>query len=217
MPAADFECDCCGETFELKSKNGGFSNKISDGAYSTMIDRITSAANPDLFCLEYSKEYKVKNLIIIPKFFLVPDIIEKRKPLSPNARRTGWVGCNILVGEIPVQGKIPIICNEEYVSPSDATSKYQQIKQLQTNSISNRGWLLDILNCINSIPADIFYLSDMYAFADALKEKHSTNNNIEAKIRQQLQILRDKGFLDFLGGGVYQKRSALHSAWKASE
>ncbi len=32
---------------------------------------------------------------------------------------------------------------------------------------------------------------------------HSENKNIKPKIRQQLQFLRDKGYLEFLGNGVY--------------
>jgi len=31
------------------------------------------------------------------------------------------------------------------------------------------------------------------------------NNNIEAKIRQQLQILRDNGVVEFIGRGLYKK------------
>lgn len=34
---------------------------------------------------------------------------------------------------------------------------------------------------------------------------HASEANVEAKIRQQLQILRDKGFVEFLGKGCYKK------------
>ena len=37
------------------------------------------------------------------------------------------------------------------------------------------------------------------------KIRHPENNNIEAKIRQQLQFLRDKGFIQFLSPGQYKK------------
>ena len=47
-PVADFQCPSCGEIFELKSKDGKIGRKISDGAYDTMISRITSMTNPDL-------------------------------------------------------------------------------------------------------------------------------------------------------------------------
>ena len=44
-PVADFQCPSCGEIFELKSKDGRIGRKISDGAYDTMISRITSMTN----------------------------------------------------------------------------------------------------------------------------------------------------------------------------
>ena len=41
----------------------------------------------------------MESLMKIPKHFFVPDIIEKRRPLAENARRAGWVGCNIIIGK----------------------------------------------------------------------------------------------------------------------
>lgn len=42
-------------------------------------------------------------------------------------------------------------------------------------------------------------------FADKLKIQHPENQNIEAKIRQQMQFLRDKGMIEFLERGHYRK------------
>ena len=90
-PVADFFCPRCANQYELKSISGKFGHKINDGAYDTMIERITSNENPDFLFMNYTKEQtdNVKNLIFVPKHFFVPDIIEKRKPLSDTARRTG--------------------------------------------------------------------------------------------------------------------------------
>jgi len=95
QPVADFFCSFCKEDFELKSKNGKLGKKINDGAYSTMIERITSDVNPNFFFLTYSKtDWKVNDFLIIPKHFFQPEIIEKRKPLTQTARRACWTGCN---------------------------------------------------------------------------------------------------------------------------
>lgn len=111
-PVADFYCPICKNEYELKSKTGSLIHKVNDGAYSTMICRITSNKNPDFFFMNYSKEdFSVRDLIFVPKHFFVPEIIEKRKPLSQKARRAGWVGCNILMDKIPEEGKIKIISN----------------------------------------------------------------------------------------------------------
>jgi len=62
-----------------------------------MIERLQSDSNPNFFFLNYDKNsLDAINFIVIPKYFFIPEIIEKRKPLSQTARRAGWVGCNIL-------------------------------------------------------------------------------------------------------------------------
>jgi type II restriction enzyme len=78
-PVADFYCDNCRQEYELKSKVAASIGKtISDGAYSTMIDRITSNNNPNLFYMTHN-DVSVNNLILIPRYFFTPSIIEKRK------------------------------------------------------------------------------------------------------------------------------------------
>lgn len=107
-PVKDFVCDKCKAQYELKSKNtvsGNFSATVADGVYYTMIKRITSLENPNFFFLHYNN-YQVNNLVIVPKCFFIPNIIEKRKPLNKSARRSGWEGCNIILNEIPNSAKI---------------------------------------------------------------------------------------------------------------
>lgn len=206
-PVADFFCPQCTAQYELKSKNGKIGGKVSDGAYQTMIERITSRDNPDFFFMSYSMgDFCVKDFMVVPKHFFVPAIIEKRKPLSSTARRAGWIGCNILLSEVPEQGRISIIhegCAESRASVIEKTARAQS---LDVNDIASRGWLLDTLNCVNMIPSDEFELMDVYYFEAVLAKKHPDNNNVRPKIRQQLQLLRDKGYIEFLGNGKYRKR-----------
>ena len=205
-PVADFYCNNCHNQYELKSKNGKLTNKINDGAYKTMIDRITSFENPDLFCLSYStKTYSINDLIFIPKHFFTPDVIEKRRPLADTARRAGWTGCNILINRVPEQGKINIVTNGIPVDKNIVVNQVNKNLLLKTNNLSTRGWLLDVLNSVNRINSKEFSLSDIYFFEDELLIKHPENNNVQAKIRQQLQLLRDKGYIEFLGNGQYRK------------
>lgn len=204
-PVADAYCPKCEETFELKSKQGVIGAKIPDGAYRTMIERITSNKNPQLFIMQYSSSLFITDLTFIPKFFFTPDIIEKRKPLSANAKRAGWVGCNILYQKIPEQGKLRIIRDSKETEVAEVLRRYKQVKQLQTDNLNLRGWMLDVLNCINDIGSENFTLQQVYQYADALKLKHNLNRNVEAKIRQQLQFLRDRGFVEFVERGVYRK------------
>lgn len=206
-PVADFFCENCKSDFELKSKESKTSTlgqKIADGAYETMIERITSLNNPHLFVMTYAN-WSVNNLLVIPKFFFVPDIIEKRKPLADTARRAGWVGCNIDIGSIPESGKIFIIRNSKQEDKPKVIDQYQQILSLQKTDIESRGWLLDVLKCVERITKDDFTTQEMYAFVDELQQKHPDNNHVQDKIRQQLQFLRDKGFIKFTSRGHYQR------------
>lgn len=58
-PVADLYCNGCNEEFELKSKNGKINKIIVGGAYSTMIERINSDNNPNLFFLHIRKSGKL--------------------------------------------------------------------------------------------------------------------------------------------------------------
>ena len=108
-PVADFHCVECGEQYELKSQKGRFGNKIVDGAYKSMIERLNSPDNPNLMLLNYARDTGASNLIVVPKQFFVPAVIEERKPLAITARRAGWIGCNILFRDLPEIGKIFIV------------------------------------------------------------------------------------------------------------
>ncbi|MGB7255738.1 MAG: hypothetical protein WBC94_19290 [Xanthobacteraceae bacterium] len=47
----------------------------------------------------------------------------------------------------------------------------------------------------------------MYAYEDQLSRLYPENRNVKPKIRQQLQFLRDQGYLDFVSRGYYRMRS----------
>lgn len=205
-PVADFICSSCSSEYELKSKKETFSLKIVDGAYESMIRRINSENNPHFFFMNYSfKNLEVLNFIVIPKHYFIDDIIEKRKPLKNSARRAGWIGCNILLQNIPSTGKIFLIKNGTVENKQTVLSTWAKTSFLANQKIENRGWLIEILKIIDSIPSKEFKLSEMYYFENYLKEKFPRNNFVKDKIRQQLQILRDKGILEFKGGGIYKK------------
>ena len=111
----------------------------------------------------------------------------------------------ILYGNIPERGKIAIIESHAELNKNIVMQNYERSTRLKIERINHRSWLMDILKCIEKIPSDNFSLEDMYSFADELALKHSDNHNVTAKIRQQLQFLRDKGFIKFTGRGKYTK------------
>ena len=206
-PVADFLCQNCREEFELKSKNSkSIGAKIVDGAYGTMIERINSENNPNFFFLTYNKlSLEVTNFLIIPNFYFIPDIIEKRKPLSDNARRAGWVGCNIKLNEVPINGRIYFVKNSVVVERNSVLDNWHKSSFLKKKKGETKGWILDVMNCVDKINYEEFSLKDVYQFENVLKAKHPNNSFIKDKIRQQLQLLRDKGIIEFLWNGKYKK------------
>lgn len=204
-PVADFYCKKCSEEFELKSKNGKLSNTITDGAYSTMIQRINSNQNPNFFFLTYSKNWSVDNFLIIPKQFFTTDIIIKRKPLADTARRAGWVGCNIDISNIAEAGKVFLVKDAKLIDRDIVETSFKKTLFLREKSIESKGWILDLMNCVDMIKKESFSLEEVYKFENKLKLKYPNNNFIKDKIRQQLQILRDKGIIEFTTRGNYKK------------
>ena len=204
-PVADFYCKKCSEEFELKSKSGKLSNTISDGAYSTMIERVSSENNPNFFFLTYTKTWTVNDFLIIPKQFFTPEIIIKRPPLKETAKRAGWVGCNIDISKVADAGKVFLVKNTQVINQDIVKETFNKTLFLRTKNKDAKGWILDIMTCVDLIKKENFTLDEVYKFEEKLKLKYPNNNFIKDKIRQQLQILRDKGIIEFKGRGIYKK------------
>ncbi len=169
-----------------------------------MIRAIRSERIPNLLLLRYSPAWSVIDLILVPSFFFTEAAIEKRKPLAVTARRAGWVGCNILLDNIPIDGRIALVSAGVVVNPTQVRQDYERIRPLGTLKGEMRGWTLDVLNVLRKFNGQDISLSDVYGFERQLQAIHPNNNNIRAKIRQQLQVLRDLGFLAFEGKGRYR-------------
>lgn len=204
-PVSDMFCSNCKEQFELKSSKLKLGKRIVDGAYSTMIEKIDNGDIPNFFYLNYSlNDYKVNNLIIIPRHYFTEEIIIKRPPLPLTARRAGWIGCNINVSEIPESGKLYLVKNGQEENKNTIIDNFNKMLFLRETKIKLKGWVLDVLKCIELLDKKEFSLSEIYFFENYLKFKHPKNKNIQAKIRQQLQLLRDYGYLSFIGRGKYK-------------
>ncbi len=86
--------------------------------------------------------------------------------------------------------------------PEEVREKFRQIKTLQ--DVPQRGWVLDVLNVVRRLKKTEFTNDDIYAFEGELSALHPDNRHIRDKIRQQLQVLRDTGFLVQPERGVWR-------------
>ena len=71
----------------------------------------------------------------------------------------------------------------------------------------NVPWAVAVSFLIRPLP-DVFSLPEVYAVADPLRKAFPNNQHVEAKIRQSLQLLRDRGDIAFEGRGRYRKLRA---------
>ncbi len=201
----DFRCPECDESFQLKGRSTAFHSRVPDAAYHPMIESIRASTAPNFLFLHYHRPtWRVRDLFAVPRHFFSSSMIEKRPRLPPTARRAGWVGCNILLSALPVDSRIDIV-RDEVERPVEAVREaWQAFAFLRNATPESRGWTADVLACIREVRRSEFTLQDIYVFQDRLGRMHKDNRNVRPKIRQQLQVLRDHGVLEFLGRGRYR-------------
>jgi type II restriction enzyme len=191
----------------LKCQSHSFGKKIVDAGYEAMMRAMKRDKTPNLFALQYdAPAWIVSNLILIPRFAYSSTAIEPRPPLPLTARRAGWVGCHILLDAIPSEARIPIITAGGALRPSTVRSDYARFRPLAKLKVKERGWTLDVLRVVQNLGKKEISMLDVYAADEELARLHPANRHIRPKIRQQLQVLRDLGFLQFLGHGRYRLR-----------
>lgn len=202
-PCKDFYC-VCRESYEQKStKKGNFGRKHLSGSYDKTIEKILQNNGPNYLFLGHNSK-KVENFFVIPKHIFTPDIIEKRKPLGPTAKRAGWVGCNILLDRIPNIAKISIVKDGVIINKAKVIENFNKAKFIAKSDLETKGWLLDIICCIEELKKTEFTLQELYKYEKYLQKLHPENHNIKDKIRQKLQVLRDNEYLEFVERGKYK-------------
>lgn len=208
-PVADFFCRGCGEEYELKSSKSRFGAKAVDGAYETMRARLAAQNNPNLMLLNYDLGHvHVRNFFVVPKQFFVPEIIECRKPLTNAARRAGWIGCNILLGQLPVAGKVYFVREGMVLPKRSVLSEWKRTLFLRNSANETRGWLIEVMRRLDRFGTRMFELDEVYEFEPELSRLFPQNKHVRPKIRQQLQFLRDRGYLEFTSRGRYKLRAS---------
>lgn len=92
------------------------------------------------------------------------------------------------------QDNTPVI--EAQFSISDDTALIEGVK----------GWTRITLQGVLKMPEGQFHISDLLSVCGPIAAReYPRNQNIRPKLRQQLQILRDRGLVEFLGKGIYRR------------
>jgi type II restriction enzyme len=157
--------------------------------------------------------------------------------LAATARRAGWVGSKIVLAGVPESGKVWLVRGGEAL-PRDAVlerwrstcppltlrafvaenakslafsrrvARDDHSSLLREAGAAARGWLIEVMKCVEAIGRPAFTLGDVYAFEGRLAPLYPGNRHVRPKIRQQLQVLRDRGWLEFTGRGRYRVRAS---------
>lgn len=198
----DFVCGHCGEKYQLKSQRHKIGKLIAGASYAATLEAIRSEKVPNWILLQYD-DLNVLNLVLIPRVNVTEDCVVARRPLSATARRAGWIGCNINLSSLAPHELIWIVRDCTELPVSRAREQFRRSISLAESS-KQLGWALSVLRHLHTLNKSIFLLSDLYAFESKFQENFPNNKNIKAKIRQQLQLLRDGGHVEFLGSGKYR-------------
>lgn len=203
-PARDYLCPKCESPYELKSSVSKLGRRIVDGAYKTMMERITASEAPTLMMLRYDSNWNIRDLLALHSVFLTPAVIEKRPPLAATARRAGWVGCNLRIDRIPLDGRISLIQDGVECNHAKARSLFRQSAKFSALKPEQRGWAALVLAAVRKIGKKEFTLTEVYAFEQEMHAAYPQNSHVRDKIRQQMQVLRDLGYVEFAGRGAYK-------------
>jgi len=200
----DFYSPECRENFQLKSAGHPFTDSVLRGEYGTTIESILADRFPSLILLHYDRvTWAVRDVSLVHRACITTSCITPRAPLSATARRAGWQGYTIRLGQIPAQARIEVVSRGRVLEKAQVLSQWRKTDSLLKSRPETRGWLADALRCVERCSAT-FTLANIYAFEGELAAKHPENHNVRAKVRQQLQILRDLGFVEFLSPGLYR-------------
>ena len=202
-PVKDFSCPQCAATYQLKAKNGRHGRVVSNSAYLQKVAAIDQGQVPHYLFLDYNRaRWEVTGLFAVPAHLIGRSVIQRRAPLGPQARRAGWVGSNILLHEIPEEGRIPMVSNGTVKDPADVRQDWQKVAFLGSDSRASQGWGADVLSrariLVRETGIEEFTLQSFYSrFLAELSGLHPENQHVREKVRQQLQVLRDGGLLEF--------------------
>ena len=110
-----------------------------------------------------------------------------------------------MLKSIPQSGRIFFVRNRAIESKETVLASWRRTLFLRDEQeLSLRGWLLDVMRCIEKLGKWDFLLEDIYAFEGELQQLHPNNQHVKEKIRQQLQILRDREYIEFVSPGQYR-------------
>lgn len=201
----DYVCPKCAQRYELKSARQAHTRVVQDGGFDSMMRQMKAANVPALMLLQYDASWCVRRLLALHPVFLTPDIVRRRpKPhLRPKTGQEYWM-CDLDITRIPPDGKIALVQDGAVRPIAEARRAFRESKRFAEVSLKRRGWTALVLTYVRKIGKPVFTLEDIYVYEAEMHAAYPENAHVRDKIRQQLQVLRDLGYLEFVGRGEYR-------------
>jgi type II restriction enzyme len=203
---ADLYCPKCSLRYELKAHRQSLGSRIPDGQYDTMMKMLRSNERPHFLLMHYEREiWEVVDLLLVPSFLVSPSAVHCRKPTWPKGRAQSWTGCDLLLDRIPKQGRIEVVTKRNPIGSTEVRRELSRVRALEKVDFQRRGWQVETLRVVDNLGKAEFTNRDMYSHAEELKEIFPNNNNVDDKIRQQLQFLCKAGLLEHVAPGRWRR------------
>ena len=203
----DFVCPRCSQAYELKSSARAHTTTVQDGGFASMMRRMRANEAPALMLMHYMPDWNVQGLIAIHPVFLTTAVVRKR-PKPHHRPKTGkeyWM-CDLNLAAIPSDGKIVVVGGGEARPHALARREFRESMRFADVPLRKRGWAALVLANVRKMGKTEFTLKDIYAYEEAMHAIYPKNSHVRPKIRQQLQVLRDLGYLEFPERGRYLVR-----------
>ena len=108
---------------------------------------------------------------------------------------------------IPQLGRITLYDAGGFRPRAEVRETWQRTTFLREEGhVEAQGWLIHVMRGIDGLGMRTFSLADLYRLEGWFREVYPQNRHIRPKIRQQLQRLRDIGYLEFIDRGLYKLR-----------
>lgn len=119
-----------------------------------------------------------------------------------NRLRSALPLIDVVLPEIPANGTLV-----EKLPETEAAFAIPNTEQLLAQFT---GWLRLTLRGVLEMPESGFGMQQLFAVCEPVATvEYPNNRNVEAKLRQQLQFLRDRGFVEFLNPGPGRYRFTM--------
>ena len=192
-------CAACGEDFELKSKRGPMGPKVADGSPGDQAQATGVGHEPQPGAAELRPRPLRGDRLVLRAEALFHRADHRGTAAARGGAAGGWIA-DILLREVPASGKVWFVHGGEALGKEAVLEQWRSTLFLREAGVAARGWLIEVMRCVEAIGCPAFTLDDVYAFEDRLSRLYPGNNNVRPDTPAAAGCC-GTGWLEFVGQG----------------